>query len=229
MSQKSKSDVAKQKRMERERLQRRRSIIDVAEEFFIREGYEHTMVEMIALEAGYTKATIYNYFESKDDIFMAVASKAFEHLHRIMEDKLSQPDALYELRFLGDAYLAFADQYPKHAEMMDSGQLSVAFSGIVRKESMKQALTESEDKLRQHQLKIERLMTNVITKTMERSGVQGKVNPFAVVYALSTLGLAIRELVMRGKRNEQPEEQTREYLSVLLNIIDQGLKHYDAK
>ncbi len=229
MSRQSKTEDAKQKRMERERLQRRRSIIDVAEDFFTREGYERTMVDKIALEAGYTKATIYNYFESKDDLFMAVASRAFVHLHKVMEDTLSQPDALYELRSLGDAYLAFAVKYPKHAEMMDSGQLSVAFSGIVRKESMKQSLTESEDELRQHQLKIESLMTDVIAKTMERSGVQGKVNPFAVVYALSTLGLAIRELVMRGKTGEQPEEQTREYLSVLFNIIDQGLKHYDAK
>jgi hypothetical protein len=160
---------------------------------------------------------------------MAVASRAFEHLHRVMEDTLSQPDALYELRSLGDAYLAFAVKYPKHAEMMDSGQLSVAFSGIVRKESTKQTLTQSEDELRQHQLKIEKLMTDVITQTMERSGVQGKVDPFAVVYALSTLGLAIRELVMRGKTGEQPEEQTREHLSVLFNIIDQGLKHYNAK
>ena len=229
MSRQSKTDDAKQKRMERERQQRRRAIIDVAEKAFTREGYERAMVDKIALEAGYTKATIYNYFESKDDLFMAVASRAFEHLYRIMEDTLSRPDAVYELRSLGDAYLAFATQYPKHAGMMDSGQLSVAFSGIVRKESTKQSLTESEDELRQHQLKIEKLMTNVITQTMEKSGVQGKVDPFAVVYALSTLGLAIRELVMRGKTNEQPEEQTREYLSVLFNIIDQGLKHYDAK
>jgi AcrR family transcriptional regulator len=229
MSRQRKTDDAKKKRMERERLQRRRAIIDVAEEAFAREGYERTMVDQIALEAGYTKATIYNYFESKDDLFMAVASRAFEHLYRIMENTLSEPDTQYELRSLGDAYLAFATQYPKHAEMMDSGQLSLAFNGIVRKESTMQNLTESEDELRQHQLKIEKLMTDVITQTMEKSGVKGKVDSFAVVYALSTLGLAIRELVMRGKTGEQPEEQTREYLSVLFNIIDQGLKHYDAK
>jgi hypothetical protein len=32
---------------------------------------------------------------------------------------------------------------------------------------------------------------------------------------------------MRGKMTDQPEEKTREYLSVFFNIIDQGLKHYD--
>jgi AcrR family transcriptional regulator len=229
MSREPKTDSTKQQRKERGRLQRRRAIIDVAEEFFIREGYDRTMVDKIALEAGYTKATIYNYFESKDDLFMAVASRAFEHLHRIMEETLTRPYAAKELRFLGDAYLAFVDQYPEHAEMMDSGQLSVAFNGIVRKENSSQSLTESETELRRHQLKIEKLMTNVVTQTMKNSGVQRKADPFAVVYALSTLGLAIRELVMRGRTGDQPEEQTREYLSVLFNIIDQGLKHYDAK
>jgi AcrR family transcriptional regulator len=215
--------------LERERVQRRISIIDVAENFFIREGYEHAMIDKIALEAGYTKATIYNYFDSKDDLFMAVASRAFEHLHRIMEETLTRPDAQFELRSLGDAYLAFVDQYPGHAEMMDSGQLSVAFGGIVRKERAGKSLTESENELRMHQLMIEKLMTDVVTQTMENSGVKRKADSFAVVYALSTLGLAIRELVMRGKTGDQPEEQTREYLSVLFNIIDQGLKHYDAK
>jgi len=229
MSRQDKIDSTKQKRLERERLLRREAIIDVAEDFFIREGYERAMVDKIALEAGYTKATIYNYFDSKDDLYMAVASRAFEHLHRIMRETLSHPDAAYELRSLGDAYLAFVDQYPKHAEMMDSGQLSIAFSTVVRKEKARQSLTESEHELRQHQLIIEKLMMDVVTQTMENSGVQRKADPFAVVYALSTLGLAIRELVMRGKTGDQPEDQTREYLSVLFNIIDQGLKHYDAK
>ncbi|MFW9801669.1 MAG: TetR/AcrR family transcriptional regulator [Candidatus Thorarchaeota archaeon] len=229
MSRQDRIDSTKQKRLERERLLRRNAIIDVAEDFFIRQGYEHTMVDKIALEAGYTKATIYNYFDSKDDLYMAVASRAFEHMHRIMKGILSRPETTYELRSLGDAYLAFVDQYPDHAVIMDSGQLSVAFNVIVRKENAKQPLTESETELRQHQMAIEKLMIDVVTQTMENSGVQRKADPFAVVYALSTLGLAIRELVMRGKTGDQPEEQTREYLSVLFNIIDQGLKHYDAE
>jgi AcrR family transcriptional regulator len=229
MGRKSETSTAKEKRIERERLQRRKAIVDVAEDFFTRLGYEETMVDKIAEEAGYTKANIYNYFPSKDDLFMAVASRAFEKLSRVMEDTIKQPSSASELRSLGNAYLAFVDKYPEHAEIMDSGQLSAAFNGIVRKEKTGQLLTESERVLRQHQLKIEGLMTNIIAGTLERSGIPGKVDPFAVVYAMSSLGLAIRELVMRGKMGDQPEEQTREYLSVLFNIIDQGLKHYDSE
>lgn len=229
MSRKKKTDEAKHKRMERERLQRRDAIIDVAEDFFKSQGFEQTMVDSIATEAGYTKATIYNYFESKDDMYIAVGSRAFTNLEQILKNTLAQPGVPYELRSLGDAYLEFVYQHPEHAALMDSGQMSIAFSEIVRKETAGKQLTESENELRQHQLEIEKLMTDVISQTMEQSGVQGKVDPFAVVYALSTLGLSIRELVMRGKTGGNSEEQTREYLSVLFNIIDQGLKHYDAK
>jgi AcrR family transcriptional regulator len=228
MSRRKEAATAKEKRMERERTQRRTAIINVAEEFFTRLGYEQTMVDKIAEEAGYTKANIYNYFPSKDDLFIAVGSRAFKNLSRVMEETMKKPDEGFELRALGDAYLAFVDQYPAHAEIMDSGQLSAAFRGIIQKEKAGESMTESERELRHHQLKIEKLMTEIITQTLERSGIKGKVDPFAVVYAMSSLGLAIRELVMRGKMGEQPEEETREYLSVLFNIIDQGLKHYNA-
>ncbi|MHA2329401.1 MAG: hypothetical protein ACXACR_12870 [Candidatus Hodarchaeales archaeon] len=79
-------------------------------------------------------------------------------------------------------------------------------------------MTESEKEFRHHQLKIEELMRNVIVETMKKSGVSSKLDPFSVIMALSTLDSAIRELLVRGSRD---------YLDVLFNIIDKGLKHYD--
>jgi len=213
--------------MERERKHRRDNILKTAERFFINQGYEQTMVDQIALEAGYSKATIYNYFESKDDLFIAVVSIAFEKLFQIMKNTLNEPDVKYELRSLGDAYLTFVDEYPDYAGLFDSGRLTLIISEMIRKEETNQPLTESEKAFRSHQLRIQELMTHVISETIKESGVQTKIDPLSVVIALSTLGLAIRELVMRGKTRNQPEEKSREYLNVLFNIIDKGLKHYD--
>ncbi|MFX1368249.1 MAG: TetR/AcrR family transcriptional regulator [Promethearchaeota archaeon] len=229
MSEHDNIDQAKQKRLERERTQRREAIISVAEDIFAKQGYSEAMVDEIATEAGYTKATIYNYFDSKDDLYIAVATRAFDKLIEIMDKTLSQPDAVYELRSLGNAYLTFVEECPFYAEIMDSGRLSIAFNAIVEKERTSQPLTECEQELRSRQLRIERLMTDVIAQTLMNSGVQEKVDPLSVTIALSTLGLAIREIIMRGKTGGVPEEKTREYLSVLYTIIDQGLKHYDAK
>jgi len=185
------------------------------------------MVSKIADKAGYSKATIYNYFESKEDLFIAVESKVFEKLLYTFENTLNQPDVKYELRSLGDAYLIFVNDYPEYAGLFDPGRLSLVIRKMIEKEETNQPLTESEKTFRNHQLKIEKLMIDVILETMKSTGVQTKVDPFAVVMVLSTLDSAIRELVMQGKTSNQPEEKSREYLEVLFNIIDKGLKHYD--
>jgi len=217
---------SKKRRLVRERRRRRDSIIDTAERFFIDQGYELTMVDQIAREAGYTKASLYNYFDSKDDLFVAVAARGFEKLFLIMKNHLDQSEVKYELRSLGDAYLNFVEKHRGHAGLIDSGQVSVALSRILDKEEIREDLSESESELREHQLKIQELMTDVIMATMRESGVEKKVGTFSVIMALSSIGVAIREMVMRVERGSQTEKETREYLNVLFNIIDNGLKHY---
>lgn len=226
MSDNETQNSPRKQRLERERKQRRDDIIKTAEKFFINQGYDKTMVDQIALKAGYSKATIYNYFDSKDDLFVAVVSKAFEKMFQIMENTFNTPNVEYELLTLGNAYLAFVEEYPDYAGLFESGRLNLVIGKMITKEEIKQSLTESEKEFRYHQLKIEKLMINVITETMKNSGVQTKIDPFSVVMALSSLGSAINELVMRGKRS-QSEDRSGEFLAVLFNIIDKGLKHYD--
>ena len=59
----------KELRVKRKRSIKRDLILNVAQKAFIKHGYDHTMVDQIALDAGYTKATLYKYFESKEDLF----------------------------------------------------------------------------------------------------------------------------------------------------------------
>lgn len=207
----------KKRRLERERKYRRDTIIKTAEKFFISQGYSQTMVDKIADEAGYSKATIYNYFESKDDLFVAVAALVFEKLLLTFESTLNQPNIKFELRSLGDAYVIFLDEYPDYAVFFDPNRLGLAIEKMIKKEETNQSLTESEKEFRHYQLKIEKLMRDVILETMKNAGVSTKLDPFSVIMALSTLDSAIRVLVLRGAR---------ENLDVLFNIIDKGLKHY---
>ncbi len=224
---KKNSSSPKAKRLERERKLRRESIIEIARKSFTELGYDQTMVEKIALEAGYTKVTIYNYFESKEDLFVAVVSRVYEKLFDIMDKHLKQEDVSYELRSMGEAYLKFFEKHPQDAMLFESSRLSAVTSKIVRKEDDGLEMTESELEFSIQRVLLEKLMTSVITETMKSSGVQDKVDPFSVIMVLSTFAGAIRELVMRGKMSDSPEERTRNYLSVFFTIIDKGLRHYD--
>ncbi len=217
----------KAQRLERERKQRRSAIIKIAKDSFVTQGYEQTMMEKVAEATGYTKMTIYNYFDSKDDLFVAAVSEAYQKLYEIMDSHLNQPDTPYELRSMGDAYLKFFEKHSKDALLFESAHLGIVISKILEKLETGDELTESEQEFRHYMVLLENLMTSVITETMRSSGITDKVDPFSVIMVLSTFAQTIRELVTRGKRSDQPEEKTREYLSVFFNIVDQGLKHYN--
>jgi AcrR family transcriptional regulator len=54
----------------------RARLLTAAAEEFARAGFERANVDAISLAAGYSKGTIYNYFPSKDELFLAVVEQA---------------------------------------------------------------------------------------------------------------------------------------------------------
>ncbi len=54
------------------REERRRQILDAARRVFSQKGFDATNVSDVAAAAGVSQGTVYHYFDSKDDLFMAV-------------------------------------------------------------------------------------------------------------------------------------------------------------
>ncbi|QSX34350.1 TetR/AcrR family transcriptional regulator [Shewanella avicenniae] len=52
--------------------EKRQAIIEIAKEAFFNQGFEKTSMSYISQQLGGSKATLYNYFSSKDEIFYAV-------------------------------------------------------------------------------------------------------------------------------------------------------------
>ena len=81
--------------------QRRTAILDIAREAFLEEGYAATSMSRIASLVGGSKATLYSYFPSKKDLFVAVMDRETNHLFDgIFNVKLSFGEpraAFYEL------------------------------------------------------------------------------------------------------------------------------------
>ncbi len=55
-------------------------IIDAAETVFNRQGYDNTKMEDIAKQIGMSKGSVYFYFSSKENLYMAITYRAFESL-----------------------------------------------------------------------------------------------------------------------------------------------------
>ena len=89
--------------------ERPRQILDAAIELFCELGFEATRLEDIADRAGVSKATIYLYFESKEDLFFALIR---ENIVPMVDQTISQME-----KFEGRAsdFLRFKAQNLGHA------------------------------------------------------------------------------------------------------------------
>ncbi|PCC68701.1 transcriptional regulator, TetR family [Nannocystis exedens] len=69
----------------------RSRLLDTALKLFCEHGVEGTSLQMIADELGVTKAAVYYYFKTKDEIAEAVAAPTLHELEQIIEAARTKP------------------------------------------------------------------------------------------------------------------------------------------
>ncbi|QQQ48913.1 TetR/AcrR family transcriptional regulator [Pseudomonas syringae] len=80
---------------------RREAIIDAAASVFLEMGYERASMNEVTKRMGGSKATIYSYFPSKEELFIAVVDKlATVHLSDAVSELAIQDDKPIDLRTL---------------------------------------------------------------------------------------------------------------------------------
>jgi len=72
-------------RKERERIFRRKEIMDAAVKFFAEKGFGSTTLEEIAGTAEFGKGTLYNYFQGKEEIYKAIIDDVIENDEEIIK------------------------------------------------------------------------------------------------------------------------------------------------
>ena len=87
--------------------EKRQEIMRIASELFEELGYERTSMSAIAARVGGSKATLYGYFASKEELLRAVLDHDVnEEADRLMHEFLSQGDLRSGLIRLGISYLS---------------------------------------------------------------------------------------------------------------------------
>jgi TetR/AcrR family transcriptional regulator len=102
-------------RKEREKERRRNDIINAAEEILFAKGYDNATMEDVAEEAELSKATLYLYFKSKEDLHFAICARALQILMRMFQKAASKNKSAFEnLVEVGKAYVKFAQKHPDY-------------------------------------------------------------------------------------------------------------------
>jgi AcrR family transcriptional regulator len=225
MVEKSDKTTPSQRRRQKERVIRKQTMVDAAETLFEMKGIDQTSMEQIATKAGFTKATLYNYFESKDEIYLSVATKAFRLLCLSLEKGLDQSKPGEEFQTMTHSWLEAVREKPFYADVVDDKRLRYAVQEILKKEGNKQILTQSEMDFRKSQMKSASLLMTGISKILTSTEKNGEVNPEILSLALSAVipGF-IKELITRESLKLQNEEDSANQLSMILNLVIKGIK-----
>ena len=88
------------------REDRRDTILDVASECFVADGYGSTSMSTIAARLGGSKGTLYNYFKSKEELFEAFVRRTCARLQESMVANPGEGDARDRLVKMATAFLA---------------------------------------------------------------------------------------------------------------------------
>lgn len=87
---------------------KRASILDAAEAVFLEDGFSGASMAAIAARSGCSKGTLYNYFASKDELFLACVARACADFQNAMASLTSSRAEVQQvLTELGRRYLAF--------------------------------------------------------------------------------------------------------------------------
>jgi AcrR family transcriptional regulator len=110
----------------RDRAAREREILEAAERIFGERGYQGTSMDDVAAQVGVSKPLIYQYYGSKDGLFLACLARLRGHLLETVSDAVmaaaDAEDALYA-GFL--AWFRFLDEHPQAwSVLVDEGMLS---------------------------------------------------------------------------------------------------------
>lgn len=102
-------------RRKRERTARREAILDAAQELIESGGYHGLRMDAVADAAELSKGTLYLYFENKDALCAAVATRLIDSLIPVIESALRDaPSGLEAIRRLLQSYYDFTREHPHH-------------------------------------------------------------------------------------------------------------------
>jgi len=99
-------------RKEREKEQRREEILNAAQGVFFEKGLQNSTMDEIAERAELSKGTIYLYYGSKEDLYLAVMLRGFDILHHMSRETIEAAgNALEAMWRLGATYFEFFEKH----------------------------------------------------------------------------------------------------------------------
>ncbi len=105
-------------RKEREKEHRREEIVAAAQTVFFEKGLQSSTMDEIAEAAELSKGTLYLYYKSKEDLYLAVMVRGMGVLHDMFAEAVAQAsNPIDALQRIGDTYYRFFLEHRNYFRM----------------------------------------------------------------------------------------------------------------
>jgi AcrR family transcriptional regulator len=171
-----------QARKERERAAREELILDHAQPMLLRDGFQNLNLDQLAEAVEYSKGTLYLHFKTKEDIALAVVTRALKERADFFERALKfQGRSRERVRAVGFACCHFAKVYPEYYNV----------------EMMLKSLSfwEQADQTRQHTYAMQgsrcfRVMQQLVTEGLQHGDLHaGKIPSEQIVFGIASIAV----------------------------------------
>ena len=99
--------------------ERREKILDAATKLFASQGYAETDTQQLADKLGVGKGTLYRYFPSKRELFLAAADRGMRRLCEFIDNSVATiDDAAERIAQVVRSYLQFFADHPELCELL---------------------------------------------------------------------------------------------------------------
>ena len=220
-------DDKKISRKQRETDLRKKNIIEAAEKLFLANGYEDTTMSQIANEAEFSKGTLYNYFKSKDDLYLAIGTKAYEIIIDYTKYFVESKDpGVDQLKAVGYAYYEFTKNYPDYAHIFHD--IVIKLPNVAQK--AKDNLTVNEKEYLNRSEAYGEQFRDVIIKAIKTRSIRSDKDPLLIGFTLFMMTSGImKELEQYQKTLETMEFDGDDIIDFVFEMIAEGLKPREDK
>jgi TetR/AcrR family transcriptional regulator, repressor for uid operon len=162
----------------------RKKIIHAAIESFAQTGFDRTKMEDIAKRLGLSKGTIYLYFNSKEDLFLAIC----EHYLKVMRDQ--QHSAIFSKK---EDLVLDSEHFYENFRRMEQGKDRVMLEMVVestRNSRLKKGMYE-------HRLKVHDAVVEHLNRQIEKGFIKKgiDVNGLASAFVALYDGLTVSKML----------------------------------
>src|SRR5512145_2424994 len=109
-SPKSRPQALRQALQEQTRAAYREAILDAAEHVFLKDGFQSAKMVDVAEATGVSVGTLYNYFDSKDAVFLALAERHRSRYFGMLESEFASPDPMDRIHEFVERSFGFVEQ-----------------------------------------------------------------------------------------------------------------------